>query len=145
MCRAPVYWSGFHKVRDEWNEEAWENKCAEVFGQALDDSFEEAQAFAENFPRRWQRRILAEVIDDFLDIEKTYRYMKWHDAHPDDMADVFYYGDYYSDRRVGQVEWDDEPVCEPILTKTVGGRPPHQKRVRARQDRFWTMSFYVLV
>ena len=144
MCRAPVYWSGFHKVRDQWNEEAYENKCAEVFSKALDDAFEEVQNFAEQFPPRWRSRIFRDVIEDFIDIEKTYRFMRWHDAHPSDMEDVFYYGDYYSDREVGKCVWDDEPPKEwatryPVMVKSARCG----SRRRAGEDEWFTLSVYI--
>ena len=148
MCRSPIYWSGFHKVRDEWNEEAYENKCADVFSQALDEAFEEAQEFAEQFPPRWRSRVLRDVIEDFIDIEKTYRFMKWHDAHPDAIEDVFYYGDYYSDRAVGKHTWDDEPPKE-WMTKYPGGgersSARRSARRRAAEDEWVTLGVYLVL
>jgi hypothetical protein len=147
MCRSPIYWSGFHKVRDEWNEEAYENKCAEVFGQALDEAFEEAQGFAEQFPPRWRPRIFRDVIEDFIDIEKTYRFLRWHDAHPDEIEDVFYYGDYYSDKRVGKHAWDDEPPKEWVSRYPGVSSAPARcgSRRRAAEDEWCTLSFYIAV
>jgi Zinc finger, C3HC4 type (RING finger) len=146
MCRRPVYWRGFHKVREEWEEEAYEHKCAEVFSQALDDAFEEAQDFAEQFSPIWRAHICRGVIEDFIDIEKTYRFMKWHDALPDDMEEVFYYGDYYSDRRIHKYTWDNEPPREfltryPLRKDGVKGG----KRCRARQDEWFEMTVCVLL
>lgn len=145
MCRRPVYWRGFHKVKEEWEEEAYEHKCAEVFSQALDDVFEEAQAFADEFPAKWRARIFRDVIEDFIDLEKTYRFMKWHEAHPDDMEQVFYYGDYYSDRRIDRYVWDDEPPREfvtryPLRKDSAKGG----KRCRALQDEWFEMTVYLL-
>ena len=146
MCRRPMYWSGFHKVRDQWNEEAYVHKCDEVFGEALDDAFEEAQEFAESLPAKWRARIFRQVIDDFRDIEKTFRFMMWHEADPEDIADVFYYGDYYSDRGINKYQWDDEPRKDlatryPLRKDGVKGG----KRCRARQDTWITLSFYIEV
>jgi len=140
-----MYWRGFHKVRAEWQEEAYEHKCAEVFGQALDEAFEEAQDFADEFPPQWRSRIFRDLIEDFLDLERTYRFMKWHEASPDDMEDVFYYGDYYSDRRIHKYVWDDEPPREfatryPLRKDgTRGG-----KRCRAREDEWFELTVYLL-
>ena len=41
MCRRPIYFKGFHNVRDEWDEVAWENRCADVFSAAIDQRVEE--------------------------------------------------------------------------------------------------------
>ena len=146
MCRRPMYFKGFHRVRDEWEAEAYDNKCAEVFSQALDDLFTEAQTFAASFPQRWRARIVANVMEDFVDTEKTYRFMKWHDAHPEDMEDILYYGEYYSDRRVGKYEWDDDPIREwatryPEAAKTAGRSG---KRRRALEDP-WCSVTLILV
>ena len=137
MCRAPIYFKGFHKVREEW--------AVEVFSQALDECFAEAQEFAESLPPRWRRNIMRDVIDDFLDIEKTYRFLKSEGISSEDLDEVFYYGDYYSDRHMNKYWYMDEP------TKKFETRYPHigkgrvgaQKRVRANQDTWFTVSFYI--
>lgn len=146
MCRAPVYFKGFHKVREEWNEDAWEEKCSEVFSQALDESFAGAQDFAESLPPRWRGRIMRDVLEDFIDIEKTYRFLKNEGVSSDDMEEVFYYGDYYSDRHMHKYWYLDEPRKEfasryPIVEKSTKGF----KRARARQDPWVTLSFYIEV
>jgi hypothetical protein len=141
-----VYWSGFHKVRDQWNAEAYEAKCAEVYGQALDEVFEEAQDFADQFPSRWRARIFKDVIEDFIDLERTYRFLRWHDASPSDMEDVFYYGDYYSDRKVGVFTWDDEPQKEWVSRYPAAVKSARcGSRRRAGEDEWFTLSVCVLL
>ncbi len=147
MCRAPIYFKGFHKLRDQWNEEAWENKCDEVFGDALDTCFAEAQEFAESFPPNWRTRIFSELLDNFVDIEKTYRFLKNEGVDPEVMDEVFYYEDYYSDRHMDKCWYLDEPPKAfasryPIVEKS-GGKG--FKRSRARQDTWVTISFYIEV
>jgi len=144
MCRAPVYWSGFHRVRDQWEEEAYEHKCAEAYGQALDDVFEEAQAFAAEFSPHWRHRIFKDLIEDFSDLEKTYRFLKWHEVHPDEMAEVFYHGDYYSDRKVGKHVWDDEPPKEWMTRYPAAAKSERSgSRRRAAQDEWFEMTVYL--
>lgn len=144
MCRAPIYFKGFHKVRDEWNEDAWENKCADVFSEALDERFAEAQEFAQAFPPKWRNRIFRELIDDFVDIEKTYRFLKNEGVDPEVMEDVFYYEDYYSDRHMNKYSYLDEPRKEFVPAMKSRGRGKGFKRARARQDPWVTMSFYYI-
>jgi hypothetical protein len=72
--------------------------------------------------------------------------MRWHEAAPEDIADVFYYGDYYSDRGINKYQWDDEPRKDlatryPLRKDGVKGG----KRCRARQDTWITLSFYIEV
>ena len=145
LCRRPMYWRGFHAVKEAWDDEAYENKCTEVFGQALDECFEEAQDFADDFPPQWRSRIFRDLIEDFLDLEKTFRFLKNERVHPDDIEEVFYYGDYYSDRHMDKCRWLDEPPKD-VATRyplrkdnTKGG-----KRCRAREDEWFEMTVYLL-
>jgi len=141
-----MYWRGFHKVKEEWDEEAYEHKCTEVFGQALDEAFEDAQDFADEFPPQWRSRIFRDLIEDFLDLERTYRFLKSRDASPDEMEDVFYYGVYYSDRHMDKCIWLDEPPSEfatryPLRKDgTRGG-----KRCRALQDEWCTVNVCLIL
>lgn len=145
MCRAPVYFKGFHAVRDQWNEDAWDTKCAEVFGDALDERFAEAQEFAEAFPPRWRSRIFKELVSEFVEVEKTYRYLRNEGVSPEDMDEVFYWGDYYSDRHMNKYWYLDEPRKEtvPMVQSRGRGAPGSPKRVRAREDPWATVSFYI--
>jgi len=145
MCRAPIYFKGFHKLRDQWNEDAWENKCDEVFGEALDARFTEAQEFAESFPAKWRTRIFKELLDDFIEIEKTYRFLKNEGADPEVMDDVFYYEDYYSDRHMNKYSYLDEPLKESVPAVQSRSRGKGFKRSRARQDTWATFSIYIEV
>jgi hypothetical protein len=148
MCRAPVYWSGFHKVREQWNEEAYEHKCAEVFGQALDECFEETQDFADTLPPQWRSRIFKDLIEDFIDLEKTYKFLRWHETDTDEMEQVFYYGDYYSDRKIGKYIWSDDPPKE-WMTRYPAGRSSGLERCgsrrRAAQDEWYTLGVYFVL
>ena len=145
MCRAPIYFKGFHKMRDDWNEDAWENKCTEVFGEALDERFAEAQEFAQAFPERWRARIFKEVINDFIEIEKTFRFLKNEGVEPEVMDDAFYYGDYYSDRHMNKYWYLDEPQNNfaTRYPQFKQSRIGPGKRARARQDPWATVSFYI--
>jgi hypothetical protein len=144
MCRAPIYFKGFHRVRDEWNEDAWENKCADVFSEALDERFAEAQEFAEAFPPKWRSRIFRELIDDFVEIEKTYRFLKNEGVDHEVMEDAFYWGDYYSDRHMDQYSYLDEPRKEFVPAMQMRGRGKGFKRARARQDPWVTVTLYLI-
>jgi hypothetical protein len=146
MCRSPVYWPGFYKVKDEWNREAYENKCAEAFGEALDDCFEEAREFAEEFPPRWRQRIFRNVIEEFIDIEKTYNVLKYENAEPDEIDEVFYWGDYYSDRHLTKGTWLDEPAKEWVSKYPAQVGPERRgKRQRAFADEWVTFSVVLLI
>ena len=146
MCRAPIYFKGFHKLRDQWDEDAHETKCAEVFSDALDGRFAEAQEFAESFPSKWRSRIFKELVDDFVEIEKTYRFLKSEGVDHEVMEEVFYWGDYYSDRHINKCWYLDEPPKEVAsryaITEKSGGKG--FKRARARQDPWVTLGIYYI-
>ena len=144
MCRAPIYFKGFHKLRDQWDEDAWETKCEEVFSAALDEKFAEAQEFAEAFPAKWRGRIFRELIDDFVEIEKTYRFLKNEGVGPEDLEDAFYWGDYYSDRHMDQYSYLDEPRKEFVPAVQSRGHGKGFKRARARQDPWVTVTLYLI-
>jgi hypothetical protein len=144
MCRRPIHFSGFHKVRESWDEEAWETKCADVYGAALDRVFEEACEFAESFGPKWRRRIFREVIEDFKDMDKTLRALKAYSAPIDVIEDAFYWDEYYSDRHLDKCEWNDEPAREVVPSKAVGfGRTRGGKRCRALEDEWCTLNFVI--
>ena len=146
MCRRPIHFPGFHKVREEWSAEAFETKCAELFGDALDEAFEEAREFAREFPKKWHARIFKEVIDDFIDLDKTLRVLRAYGASLEDIEEVFYYGDYYSDRHLDKWQWADEPEQD-FKTRYPGfglGRvQTGGKRCRALEDEWCTLNFVI--
>ncbi len=41
MCRRPIYFRGFHTLQEQWSEDAWEGRCAEVFSEAVDQRINE--------------------------------------------------------------------------------------------------------
>jgi hypothetical protein len=148
MCRRPIYFRGFHTVRDQWDEDAQENKFSEVYSEAMDAVFEEACEIAEGFGPRTRARILREVIEDFKDLERTYNALRNYGADPDQMAEAFYYEDYYSDRHMNKCVWLDEPVKE-MHTRypkiTAASRPGLCSRARARQDPWFTVNIVLCV
>lgn len=148
MCRRPMYFRGFHKVREEWDEEAWEARCSEIMSEAIDVAFEEAAEMAECFPEEFSHEIMDSLIEDLQDIDRTMRYLKSEGIAADDIEYVlFETADYYSDRNINKWSWCDEPPRDfqtryPRLGRGLTGT---LKRVRARQDPWFTVSFYIEV
>jgi len=132
MCRAPIYFKGFHKVRDQWNEEAHDNKCTEVFGEAIDACITQAFEYAEAFPKRWRPMILRGIIEDVKDLERTYRVLMNYGADPEEIDDAFYYEDYYS-----------EPPKDLAPRRADRGGARCGKRARARQDPWATFTLII--
>ena len=147
MCRRPIYFKGFHKVREQWDEDSWEHKCAEVYGQALDEAFEEAQEFGAAFGARVYRRILRDLIDDYKDIERTYNFLKIQNVANEDIEYVLMETDeYFSDRHAKRMHWMDEPRKE-LATRYpfIGLSSKGGKRCRAQPDEWSTLTFYLEV
>jgi len=143
MCRRPMYFKGFHKARDAWDEEAYEARCTEILAATMETCIQEAFEMAEYFPRKFRREILAEVMNDLREMEKTFRFLKSESLHPEDIDYVLNEtDDYYSDRHIDSCSWIDEPAKEPEprCPARAAGRSSG-RRVRARQDPWFTVSF----
>ena len=148
MCRRAIYFKGFHKVRDQWDEDAWEGRCAEALGNAFDECIAESLEMAEAFPKKYRSQIMSGIVDDLRDIEKTYRYLKSEGIAAEDIEYVLMEcEDYYSDRHIDHVRYLDEPVKEfasryPCIAKSSSASPC---RSRAHQDPWCTISFFIEV
>jgi len=144
MCRAPIYFKGFHKVREEWNEESYETRCAEILSEVIDESIAEANETAEDFPD-FRDEILGDAMHDILEIERTFRFLKYEGLSTEDIDYVLRYtADYYSDRHLDKCKYLDEPpklLASRYPKGTYGAR--HGKRVRARQDPWATFTLII--
>jgi hypothetical protein len=147
MCRAPIYFKGFHKIRDQWAEEAWETRCSEVLSESIDACINEAITTAECFPDEFRNEILDESIEDLRDIERTFRFLKADGVCSEDIDYVLNEtADYYSDRHLNKVRWLDEPPKEWITRYPgKGGAQRCGTRSRALEDEWSSISFVVLI
>jgi len=144
MCRRPIYFKGFSKVRDQWEEEAWETRCSEVLDEALTATIEDAFEFCaeEGVSKRFRRIIMDGLIVDLCDIEKTARYLMSQQVSSSLLEYWLLETDtYFSDRTVGKYEWIDEPqkVFATRYPKIEQGTQ-EGKRARARVDEWYTIS-----
>ena len=193
MCRRPVYFKGFHKIRDEWNREAYEAKAGDVFSENLDsyvaeavesleeecenmrqaETVDEAQMVACElvegmvedmrilvkfwedveefdtiegvvaFTRAW---FFKDLMQDIVKMDRTFRVMKHYNADPEAIDESMYYMDYYSDRDLGLLDYEDEPVKEwatqyPKVARSAQGGT----RARALEDEWSTMTFILVL
>lgn len=143
MCRRPIYFKGFHKTREQWNEEAYDTRCSEILSETIDRALEQALVMSDYFGDE----MLDAVMEDIADIEKTWRFLHHEDICSDDIDYVLNETDeYYSDRRIGKVWYIDEPpkdIVEIWSGNIAGARKG--KRARANEDPWCTVSFYVEV
>ncbi len=148
MCRRPMYFRGFHKAREQWNEEAYESRCADTWSQAIDTCIEEAREMSETFPD-FADEIMEGAVVDVIDLERTFRFLKNEFVDPEDIEYVLLHtDDYYSDRHMDRTRWIDEPrkEPEPRYPKSASRAATQSpKRCRARPDSSYTLSFYIVV
>ena len=148
MCRRPIYFKGFHKIKDEWDEESYDTRCSEILGEAFDAAFEEALEMAEYFGSEFKDEIMNDLIEDFQNIESTFNCLINQDVHEDDIEYVlFETGEYYSWRRFAKRRWIDEPLKETATRypHIKAGSRTSSKRSRALADQVETFTFYFFV
>ena len=150
MCRRPIYFKGFHKVRDEWNEEQWRNACMDVLEEHRAAVLEEAQEFLECFGggRFWDHIIQPNVMSALKEAERTTRFLMAEGIDSDWLAYVLLdTDDYYSDRHVDKFRYYDEPprLAETRYPKLAKAGAKGARRARALTDPLWTVSIVVLI
>lgn len=146
MCRRPIYFKGFHRVRDQWDEDAWEAKCADIYGDAIDAAIEEAVDMGEYFSAKYRSSIINSAFDAIKDIECTLRYLKSRDLHTDDIEYIlFETNDYYSDRNIHKSFYDAEDPPLDFFTKYPNRKDGVKggKRCRARPDEWATYTLII--
>lgn len=79
MCRAPLNFRGLHRVREKWEEEAYEKKIEEHMARAIDNAIDE---WIEDIPAICIHAIAA-VEHNFNQIKHIFR------ALPDDAIELF--------------------------------------------------------
>ena len=149
MCRRPIYFKGFHKVRDEWDEEHWHTKCLEVIDEfrtsLIEDAFEMAKFFSR---KKWRDQMMENLMDDLKDLDRTSRFAMSEDIDPDWLEYLlFETDDYYSDRRVGKWSWSNDPIkpFETKYPKVEKSGAKGARSARARQDPYSVVVFLIQV
>ena len=146
MCRRPMYFRGFQKVQAQWDEDSYDEKTSDVYGQMIDATTEQAFEMAETFPK-WRRRIMKDLMDEIKEIESTYNFLKSRESSSDDIEYfLFETEDYFSDRHLDRCLWIDEPIKEfaTRYPKRAGGTRGG-KRARALEDEWATINFVIVM
>lgn len=148
MCRRPIYFKGFHKVRAQWDADAWELKCSDIFGEAIDTCIADACEMAAYFTKKYRPEIINGAMEDLRDLDKTLRFLKSEYIDAEEIEYIMMEtDDYFSDRNINKFYWSDEPVKDlasryPIVEKS-GAKG--FTRARARQDPWFEMSVCFLI
>ncbi len=139
MCRRPIYFKGFHKVREEWDEEHWRERCADVVDEYRTERIEEALEIRGEFGPIWEGFISRQLMDELKELDRTVRFLMDESISPEWIEYVLFETDaYYSDRNVGKWYWDDVPMQLPATRypKVEKSGAKGVRRVRAQQDLF---------
>jgi hypothetical protein len=137
-----MYFKGFHKARDAWDEEAYEARCAEILADTMEACIQEAFETAEYFHRKYRKEILAGTMDDLREMEKTFRFLKNEGLYAEDIDYVLNEtDDYYSDRHLDHFQYIDEPIKDVAPSSPTRAAGRSGRRARARQDPWCTVSF----
>ena len=149
MCRAPIYFRGFHEVRESWDEEHWRNECSEVVDKYREELINEAFEFAGEFKRASTKAaIMDELIHDLKELDRSTRYLMDEGIAAQWMEYVLYETDaYYSDRNVGKCKWIDEPIKQLATRypKVAKSGAKGARRARAPDDQFETVTFLIQI
>ena len=147
MCRRAVYFKGFHMVRQQWDVDAWNTKCDETFDEALTRSIADSFEMADAFKNKYRREILAELVIDLKEIEKTYHFLKYEGVSAEDIEFIMLdTDDYYSDRHLTKLYWSNEPVKDrATLYPYVEKSGEKSARGRALQDEWATMNLLIQI
>ena len=95
--------------------------------------------------RYYRQWIYGELMRDVRKMESTFRYLKSEHADIDMIDEALYYMDYFSDRNIDKWRWYDEPKREKVPQVSNRGGRRGGKRVRAREDPWSEMCFYLIV
>lgn len=111
MCRTTIRFKGLEKIEQSLAEERYDNKCAELFDEFIQSSFEEMQYWVSVVPhfKSLAQRI---ALKSLKDVEETIRVMKYDYADPDVMADMIDDGAYFNykkeEKRDRRSMWNTE-------------------------------------
>lgn len=130
MCRKPIYFKGFARVRDEWAEESWRGACSDVLESHREAVLADACELANFFKDAgWRRSVMRRAMNELKDAEKTTRALMDEDICSEWLEYVLLETDeYYSDRQVGARRYQNDPRPEKPPRRT-----PRCARMRTRR------------
>lgn len=133
MCRAPLYFRGFHKKRDEWAAVAEESKQDEVLTTAFDEALNQLDHLlgAKGVSKNFKRNAAHWIMEDMLDLEKTHKVLKAEGCDAEEMEYLIFDEQIYvSDRSLrSKNQGREKPrrLPEPAPAKRHNGRESSQR------------------
>jgi hypothetical protein len=113
MCRRPIYFKGFHKVEEQWNEDAWETRCSEIFEHAIEDAMQDLQFMLTIWPKDYHAFFMRKTMREFRKTERMFSAMKECGFASDDIDYVINETDVYF-AKPEKVYIVDSPVYEKV-------------------------------
>jgi len=112
MCRAPIYFKGFIKRREEWVEVAYSGRQDEIVSEAIGDALEHYEGLleSEEVPKFIKRHIRKDLLCELVDLERTGRFLKSERLDNEELEYLVLEDDcYFSDRHLGAKNQGREP------------------------------------
>lgn len=98
MCRTTIRFKGLEKIEQSLEEERYENKCAELFDEFIQNSFEEIQHWVSVVPS--SKAIVQRIaLRNLKEVEETIRVMKYDYVDPEVMAEMIEDGAYFNHKK----------------------------------------------
>jgi hypothetical protein len=76
MCRRPIYFKGFHKVEEQWNEDAWETRCSEALEHSLEDVMQNLREMLAVWPPEFHAFFTRTAMRDLKKNERMFSALK---------------------------------------------------------------------
>ena len=76
MCRRPIYFKGFHKMEDQWNEDAWETRCSEAFEQSIEDVVQNLREMLIQWPKEFHAFFTRSAMKELKKNERMFSSLK---------------------------------------------------------------------
>ena len=76
MCRRPIYFKGFHKVEEQWNMDAWETRCSEVFEHSVEDVMQNLKEMLVAWPQEFHAFFRRNAMRELKKNERMFSSLK---------------------------------------------------------------------
>ena len=90
-----MYFKGFHRVEEQWNEDARETRCSEVYEQLVEDTMENLQGMLIQWPPEFHAFFLRNAMRELKQNERMFVSLKQSGYASEDIDYLFNETDFY--------------------------------------------------